>query len=124
MQYLKSFQVKRKYKNVKQTYNGYSYDSKRESAKAHELDLLLKQNKIKTWGRQFKISIDVVDVFGKSKHICNYYCDFVVAENDGSFTLIEIKSKATETPVFRLKVKLLMALWMPNHPEFKYVVEY
>ena len=55
-----------KYKAVKQTYEGYSYDSKFEASYAAELDLRLKGKDILDWEKQFKISIDI-----NGFHICN-----------------------------------------------------
>jgi hypothetical protein len=50
---------KSKYKAVKQSYNGYSYDSKLEANYAAQLDLLIKAKEVDRWDRQYKISIDV-----------------------------------------------------------------
>lgn len=101
--YLKSFQVKRKYNNVKQTYNGYSYDSKKEANKAAELDLLLRGKKIKGWDRQERIELRGEN----GSLICHYKPDFTIYHLDGTTELLEIKSPATMTPVFRIKWKLL-----------------
>lgn len=103
-----------KYSNQKQTYNGYSYDSKKESQKAWDLDMLVKAGEIKSWERQVKVSLDV-----NGYHIANMFVDFKVINNDGSEEYIEIKSPITMTETWRLKRKLLEAL----HPEIKYIVE-
>lgn len=104
-----------KYGNVKQTYNGYSYDSKAEADYAMELDLRVKAKDIQLWERQYKVSIDINDI-----HICNYYVDFRIFHNDKSYELIEIKGM--ETDLWRLKRKLLEAIWLPEHLDHTYTV--
>lgn len=92
-----------KYKNIRQTYNGYSYMSKREAAKAWELDCLVKAGEIRSWDKQVKH-----DLYGQNgSHIAKYYVDFSVTHNDGMIELIEIKSPITATEVWRLKWKML-----------------
>ncbi len=104
-----------KYRNVKQTYNNYNYDSKFEAGYAQELDLRLAAKDIKSWERQFKISMDI-----NGHHICNYYCDFRILHNDDSYELVE--TKGIETEAYRLKRKLLEALWLPEHLDHTYTV--
>ena len=93
-----------KYGNVKQTYEGYSYMSKKEAAYAQELDLRVRAKDIKSWDRQVKLSMDV-----NGHHICNYYIDFKIFHNDGSEELTEIKG--FQTDVWRIKWKLCEALY-------------
>jgi len=95
MTYFQTNFKKTKYNNVRQTYGSYNYDSKKEARQAAELDLLVKAKQIKSWERQFKISLDV-----NGKHICNYYCDFRIENNDGTYELLEIKSPITVTPIY------------------------
>jgi len=109
------YQSWNKYKAVKQTYNGYSYDSKFEASFAQDLDLRKKAKDITDWERQFKISLDV-----NGYHLCNYFCDFRIHHNDGSFELVE--TKGIETEVYRLKRKLLEALWLPENLDHTYTV--
>lgn len=98
-----SIKKQNKYRNVRQTYQGYSYASKKESQKAFELDLLQKAGEIKEWERQVK-----VELFGQNgMKICNYYVDFKVIHNDGMEEYLEVKSPITMTEVWRLKWKLL-----------------
>jgi len=105
-----------KYHAKRQTYNGFSYHSKKEADYAFYLDHRLKRKEILAWDRQFKVSIMAGD-----KTICNYYVDFRVHNLDGSYTLVEVKGM--ETDVWRLKRKLLEYLWLPDHPEYDYIVE-
>ena len=105
MTYFKTWQTRsgNKYKAVKTTYGGSIYDSKREVTKAMELNQMVKDKQIKSWEKQVKIELR--GEFGT--RICNYFCDFLITHNDGTLEYLEIKSKATVTPVFRIKWKLL-----------------
>jgi hypothetical protein len=101
--FTKQFQTRNKFHAVKQTYNGYSYDSKKEAAKAFELDLMLKAHEIKSWTRQ-----DRIELRGENGSlICHYKPDFTIYHNDGTIEILEIKSKITMTSTWRIKWKLL-----------------
>jgi hypothetical protein len=104
-----------KYGNRASDYNGYIYDSAFEAEYAQELDLRLKAKDIKSWQRQVKCSIDIGGM-----HICNYICDFEIEHHDGSFELVE--TKGLETEIYRIKRKLLEAVWLPEHPDHNYTV--
>ncbi len=106
--------VGNKYGNKSQTYNRISYASKKEAGFAEELDFRMRAKDIKCWSRQQKISLDV-----NGYHICNYYIDFVVEHNDGTFEYVEVKG--FETEVWRLKWKLFEALF-GNDPMIKLTV--
>jgi hypothetical protein len=99
---------KSKYKAVKQSYNGYNYDSKLEANYASQLDLLIMAKEVEKWERQYKISIDVNDV-----HICNYFIDFKVWFTDGRVEYHEVKGYETE--VWKMKWKLSKALYTDNN---------
>jgi len=114
MVYLQKYRYA-KFGNRASDYNGYIYDSAFEADYARELDLRLNAKDIKAWKRQFKVSIDINDI-----HICNYYVDFEIEHNDGSFELIEVKGM--ETDVWRMKRKLLEAVWLPLNPDHNYTV--
>lgn len=114
MTYIQKFRYA-KYGNRASDYNGVIYDSAFEAEYAQELDLRLKAKDIKAWRRQVKISIDINEY-----HICNYFCDFEVEHNDGSLELVEVKG--LETDVYRIKRKLLEAVWLPNNPDYTYTV--
>ena len=94
---------KNKYNNVKQTYNGYSYDSKMEARHAAYLDDCIKIGTVKSWTRQHKLELYVCQT-----KICNYYMDFRVEMSDGTIELHEVKG--FETAIWRLKWKLTHAL--------------
>lgn len=95
------------------TYNGRVYHSKAEARKAAALDVLVRAKKISGWKAQGTI---VLAVNGKT--ICLMRPDFVVNHNDGRQQWLEVKGHETE--VYKLKRKLLAALF----PELWYTVEY
>lgn len=105
--YYKNFS-KSKYKAVRQTYNGYAYDSKLEANYAAQLDLMIKAKEVDKWERQYKISIDIDNV-----HICNYFIDFKVYFQDGRIEYHEVKG--FETEVWKMKWKLSKALYPDNN---------
>jgi len=93
-----------KYRAKKTMYNGVVYDSIAESQRALNLDLYIKAKEVDRWQRQVKFSVDV-----NGKHICNYFLDFKVWWSDGSITFEDVKG--VETPVFKLKKKLVEAIY-------------
>lgn len=99
-----------KYHNISQIYNGISYDSKKEAAYAKELDLRLKAKDIQSWRRQVSIQLSIY-----SQPICKYYMDFEITHNDGTIEMVEIKGFQTE--IWRLKWKILEAIYEKEHPE-------
>jgi hypothetical protein len=104
-----------KYNAQIKIYNGFGYHSKREADYAQDLDLLKKGKAITDWDRQFSI-----DLVAGGVKICTHKVDFRVLHNDGRYELVEVKGK--ETGEWRLKRKLLEAVWLPEHPEYRYTV--
>jgi len=104
MTYLKTWQTGRnKYHAKKTMVNGMKYDSLKEGSKAMELEMLKKGKAIKGFESHKKI-----ELFGENgARVCNYFADFVIEHNDETIEILDIKSKITATPVFRLKWKLL-----------------
>lgn len=102
-----------KYNSRRTEYHGTSYMSKKEAEKAWELDQLVKAGKIKGYKKQVKLSLDVNGV-----HIANYFMDFVVEENDGSQTCLEIKGY--ETDLWRMKWRLAQAIYGDT---YKFILE-
>jgi len=99
---------KNKYGATRQTYGGFSYDSKMEAAYAEELDWLIKAKEVLRWDRQVKLELDVEGV-----HICNYFIDFRVYYSDGRIEYHEVKG--FETDVWKIKWKLSHALYPDNN---------
>lgn len=136
MSYYQSYNPN-KFKNIRQEYNGVRYDSKKEANKAYELNMLKKAGEIKDWQPQWKIPLNVswfsADIYKTLpiltdqdgtelkkrnivfQHLANYYVDFRIEHNDGSIEYLEIKSKITMTPVWKLKWALCEAIFK-DHP--------
>jgi hypothetical protein len=101
--YYKNYQTKNKYKAKKTMFNGMKYDSKKEAEYAMWLTSEMKAGRIKDWQKQVRF-----DLYGENKsRICYYKADFVIDYEDGTKEIVDVKSKITETPYFRLKWKLL-----------------
>jgi hypothetical protein len=94
----------------KTTYGGSIYHSKKEADYAQELDLLVKVGEIKSWERQVPIELRV-----NGKKICTYTMDFITITKEGHEKWIEVKG--FETPEWRLKWKLLDALFPDQDKE-------
>jgi hypothetical protein len=94
-------------------YNCRKYDSKKEMEYAVNLDWKKKGGLIKDWIPQFKIEIIVAGQF-----ICNYLVDFKVIYSDGHEKYHEVKSEGTMTDLWKLKWKLVKALY----PHYKWVL--
>lgn len=106
------FQTKpNKYGAKKTEYNGRTYHSKAEADYARRLDLEVAAAEIISWSPQRPVKMVVNGVL-----ICKYLIDFEVLHNDGSIEWIEVKG--AETAVYKLKAKLLKALY----PTAKYTV--
>ena len=104
MTYLKTWQTGRNKDHAKKTMvNGKKYDSLKEGSKAMELEQLKKDKKIKGFEAHKKIELCGMN----GTRVCNYFADFVIEHNDGTTEILDIKSKITATPVFRLKFKLV-----------------
>jgi hypothetical protein len=100
---LVSSRTMNKYGAKGQFYGGSHYDSTGERDYAIELDFRKKANDIKDWRRQVKIEMKVNGVF-----IFNYFMDFIIEHNNGTFELVEYKGAVT--PLWQAKWNLLHAL--------------
>jgi hypothetical protein len=80
-----------------------------------QLDWRLKAKDIKAWDRQFPVRIEI-----GGEHILTTRVDFRVHENDGSFTLVE--TKGFETADYRIKKRLIEAVWLKEHLDYSYIV--
>lgn len=104
-----------KYGNVKTTYNGQLFDSKREAGHAALLDQLRRatniSERVAAVQSQVKFPIEV-----NEKKIATYVADFVVRFADGREEIHEVKGM--KTAVYRLKKKLIEALYGVKILEF------
>jgi len=80
------------------------FDSKREHKRFQELQLLERAGEISQLRTQMEFSLDVC-----GEHICKYIADFAYTR-DGKRVVEDVKSKATATPLYRLKKKLMRAI--------------
>lgn len=91
----------------KTEYRGHVYDSKKEADYAATLDLEVKAGEVESWEHHVKFRL-VVNGF----LICVYELDFIVRRRNGVVEYVDVKPDGVgETPEFRLKWKLLQALY-------------
>lgn len=97
---------KNKYGNIPCVYNGERYDSQREAEYARDLDLRMHESggSLVRWERQVNIPMVINGI-----KICDYRIDFVETHRSGLKIFVEIKGH--ETAVWKLKWKLLAALY-------------
>lgn len=94
--------------------DGNIYGSKFEAGYGNELELRKKAGDIKDYQTQVNMPLKVN---GYSLGV--YIADFIITHNDGSKEVVETKGFAT--PVFRLKWKIVEALYSD---EYKLTVEF
>ena len=95
-----------KYRNIKCEVDGYKFDSKREAEIYGVLKLRMKKGEISELELQRKYPI-IVD----GQKICNYFADFNYKDlRDGKYYTVDVKGMEP-TPVFKLKAKLLKAVY-------------
>lgn len=109
-----------KYGAIKQTYNGYNYDSKFEAQVAADLDLRVAAKDIKDYDRQFKVEFVVFKADGSPYRLGSHKIDFRIHHNDGSFELYE--AKGVETADYKKRRKWLEDLWLPENLDHTYSV--
>ena len=102
-----------KYNSQKTIIDGEVYDSRKEAYYGQALFSELKSlnSKILSIERQVPFPIEVNGV-----HICTYKADYVVTPLTGKKEIHEVKG--FETPVFKLKWKLMKVLY----PEYKFII--
>jgi len=92
------------------TYGGIIYDSQAECKQAFELDQQKSAGLIYAWERQIAMPIRLNGV-----HVCTVNVDFRVKDKpESEWRYIEVKGFETET--YKLKKKLLLAMYGPNFP--------
>ena len=89
-----------KYNAVKVRIDGFVFDSKKEAKRYAELKLIMKKNLI----IHPRYPCDVNGI-----HICTYVGDFEYLTPDGKVVLEDVKG--VRTPLYRLKRKLVEALY-------------
>lgn len=101
-----------KYKSKKVTYCGMVFDSKKEKDRFCKLEAMQARGEISGLQRQYKIElIPAQRIGGKCvERACNYFADFAYYDSSGVFIVEDVKSKATKTPQYIIKRKLI--LWL------------
>ena len=94
-----------KYHSQKTTIDNITFDSKKEANRYQELKLLQIQNLIKDLVLQPEYPLVV-----NNKKVCTYRADFCYYDNELNKIVVE-DVKGLKTPVYRLKKKLLLALY-------------
>lgn len=93
--------------------DGITFDSKAESRRFSELKLLEKAGEIRGLKCQVKFKISV-----NGHLICHYICDFEYWETNTEKHIVE-DCKGVRTPVYRLKKKLMLAIYRIEIKETK-----
>jgi hypothetical protein len=93
-----------KYNNRKTSLDGILFDSAAESRRWQELTLMEKCGDISDLQRQVVYKLVV-----NEKLICSYRADFVYRDFDGHTVVEDVKG--VKTPVYRIKAKLMKALY-------------
>lgn len=93
-----------KYHAVKTEVDGYIFASRAEARHYSELKLLYNAGEIFSLELQPKFPI----VVNKQK-ICTYIADFQYHDKDGDVVVVDVKG--VKTPVYKLKKKLVEALY-------------
>lgn len=94
-----------KYNAIKTNLDGITFDSRREAVRYAELKLLQRAGDISKLQCQPSFVLEANGVA-----ICKYVADFAYISTSTGKTVVEdVKSKATKTPVYRLKKKLAEA---------------
>ena len=94
-----------KYRARKTVIDGITFDSGIEARRNGELKLLERAGLIRNLERQVDFQLDV-----NGTKVCKMVVDHTYFEGNKR-VLEEVKSKPTKTPVYRLKVRILKALY-------------
>lgn len=104
-----SLQNKNKFHAQKTVFNGVTYDSKKESRRAAELEFLERIGQITNLQKQvtFELQEGFVNNQGQKIRPITYIADYVYLK-DGQKIVEDCKSPITRTPVYLLKKKMFM----------------
>jgi hypothetical protein len=94
-----------KYKAEKHRIDGYTFDSKKEAQRYADLRLLVEAGEIRDLRIHPRFPLEI-----NPNCIVTYVADFSYLPKDGSRTVVE-DVKGVKTPVYRLKKKLMKAIY-------------
>ena len=96
---------KNKYRNIKTTIDGITFDSKKEAEHYCMLKILKQAGEIKDFGLQPRYELQPsFEKNGEKYRAITYIADFVIVNNDGTTEVVDIKG--VETQVFKIKKKM------------------
>ncbi len=93
-----------KFRNVKKIVNGLEFDSTKEARHYQDLLAWQQSGQITELERQRPFMIEI-----NGMHVCTFFADFTYVK-DGSLIVEDVKSRATKTPVYQLKKKLVKSV--------------
>lgn len=94
-----------KFKNKRTVVDGITFMSQKEAKRYHELKVLQEAGAIRLLEMQPKFKIEV-----NGHKVCTYIADFQYYDVGAGHDVVE-DVKGVETPIFRLKAKLLKACY-------------
>lgn len=111
-----------KFRAIKTEYKGIVYDSKWESERAYQLDMLERAKQIKDLQRQvrFILQEDYVNNKGEKIRPISYIADFVYTDKKGQKYVEDTKSPATRTAEYLIKKKIFEY----KYPDYIFIESY
>lgn len=100
--------------------DGLKKDSKFEASVADELYMRKSAGDILDYESQYKVELLIYNREGLVVMKKNWKIDFRVHNLDGSYTLLE--AKGLEGVDYKWKRDLLLAVWLPDHPDHEFEV--
>ena len=82
--------------------------------------MLIKAKQIKGYERQFKVDLYFYNKAGDQIPFRGWKIDFCVDNGDGTYTLEEVKGM--ELADYKMKRDILTKIWLPDNPEYSFVV--
>ena len=98
--------MRSKYRNKKTVVDGITFDSMAEAARYRTLKAKLDAGEIRELYVQKRFECVV-----NGQKVCAYVADFSYTNAAGEFVVEDVKSDPTKTPIYRLKKKLVKALY-------------
>lgn len=109
-----------KYGARRTEWNGRKFDSQLEAYIAARLELRLRLGEIAGLDYQYRVDMVAYDAQGIDVLTKSHKVDFRVHHLDGSYELVE--AKGFETADWRERRLWLERLWLPEHPDHRYLV--